>query len=131
MYFKQKMSLTEIARELGVSVSYISRILRNNPNYLKEQETRKDANKVKRRKKQKELIYELRKNKARQNIIENQQLKKKHEQAAIEMSKRRTLGNETLRKWCSLYKYDKEKNRYKFDESKVLKPRDYPMYIKA
>lgn len=130
LYFNQKMSLTEIASQLGVSVSYVSRILKKNPNYTNEQEKRKEENKIFRREKQKELIYKLRRKKAKENIIENQALKKQQEQDAKELSKRRTLGNDALRKWCSLYKYDKEKKSYKFDESKTLKPIDYPMYIK-
>ena len=131
LYFEQKMSLTEIANQLGISVSYVSKILRKNPNYNIEQERRKEENKISRREKQKELIYKLRRNKAKENIIENQALKKKHEQDVRELSKRRTLGNDALRKWCSLYKYDKEKHKYKFDDSKILKPNDYPMYIKV
>lgn len=131
LYFEQKMSLTEIANQLGVSVSYISKILRKNPNYNIEQERRKKENKLIRREKQKELIYKLRRNRAKENIIENYALKKQQEQDAKELSKRRTLGNDALRKWCSLYKYDKEKKSYKFDESEALKPRDYPMYIKV
>lgn len=131
LYFNQKMSLTEIAEQIGLSISYISRILRQNPNYSVEQERRKNENKMLRREKQKELIYKLRKNRTAQNIIENQKIKRQHEQASIEMSKRKTLGNEALRKWCSLYKYDKEKQKYKFDDSKTLKPRDFPLYIKG
>ena len=129
LYFEQKMSLTEIASQLGVSVSYVSKVLRKNPNYKIEQKRRKEENKISRREKQKELIYKSRRNKAKENIIENQALKRKHEQDVRELSKRRTLGNDALRKWCSLYKYDKEKQKYKFDDSKTLKPRDYPMYI--
>lgn len=131
LYFEQKMSLTEIANQLGVSVSYISKILRKNPNYNIEQERRKKENKLIRREKQKELIYKLRRNRAKENIIENYALKKQQEQDAKELSKRRTLGNDALRKWCSLYKYDKEKQKYKFDDSKVLKPNDFPLYIKG
>ena len=131
LYFNEKMSLTEIASQLGVSVSYVSKILRKNSNYNIEQERRKKENKIFRREKQKELIYKLRKNKAKENIIENYALKRKHEQDVRELSKRRTLGNDALRKWCSLYKYDKEKQKYKFDDSKILKPNDFPLYIKG
>ena len=112
MYFIQKMSLTNIAKKLNVSVSYVSRLLRQNEKYHNEQEIRKQENQLKRKKKQKELIYNQRKEKARQRLLENQAMKKSHEQATKEMSKGRTLGNETLRKWCSLYNYNKEKKRY-------------------
>ena len=129
LYFNQKMSLTEIANQLDVSISYISRILRQNVNYRFEQERRKAQNRAVRREKQKELIYKLRKNKANQNLIENQMVKEQHKQDTKELSKRKTIGNEALRKWCSLYKYNKEKKRYEFDTTKALKPNDYPMYI--
>lgn len=131
LYFKEKMSLTEIANQLNVSISYISRILRENIHYKTEQERRKAQNKATRREKQKELIYKLRKNKLNQNLMENQQVKEQHKQATKELSKRKTIGNEALRKWCSLYKYDKKKKRYVFDTKKALKPNDYPMYIKV
>ena len=41
MYFMQKMSLTNIAKELNLSVSYVSRLLRQNEKYHDEQEARK------------------------------------------------------------------------------------------
>lgn len=131
MYFMQKMSLTNIAKELNLSVSYVSRLLRQNEKYHDEQEARKKENQIKRREQQKELIYSQRKEKARQRLLENQAMKKSHEQATREMSKGRTMGNETLRRWCSLYNYNKEKNCYQFDTTKALKPRDFPLYIKV
>lgn len=131
MYFIQKMSLTEIAQHLNISVSYVSRILKNNDRYVLEKEDRKKQNFIKRRKIQKELIYKQKKEKARQRVIENQVLKQMHEQATREMSKGRKLGDEVLRKWCSLYQYDKEKGCYKFDTTKATKPIDFPLYIKT
>ena len=115
MYFIQKMSLTNIAKKLNVSVSYVSRLLRQNEKYHNEQEIRKQENQLKRKKQQKELIYSQRKEKARQRLLENQAMKKSHEQATKEMSQGRTLGNETLRRWCSLYNYNKDKNCYEFN----------------
>ncbi len=131
MYFIQKMSLTNIAKELKVSVSYVSRLLRDNEKYHDEQEIRKQKNQLKRKKQQKELIYSQRKEKARQRVVENQKMKRSHEQATKEMSKGRTLGNETLRKWCSLYNYNKDKKCYEFNTNEALKPRDFPLYIKV
>lgn len=131
MYFIQKMSLTNIAEKLNVSVSYVSRLLRQNEKYHNEQEIRKQENQLKRKKQQKELIYSQRKEKARQRLLENQAMKKSHEQATKEMSKGRTLGNETLRRWCSLYNYNKDKKCYEFNTNEALKPRDFPLYIKV
>lgn len=130
MYFVQKMSLTNISKELGISISYISRILRNNTNYKEEQERRKKENHTKRRILQKELIHKRRREIATQKAMENQIIKLLHEQATKELSRGRTLGNDTLRKWCSLYKYNNDKKRYEFDSKKTLKPRDFPLYIK-
>lgn len=131
MYFIQKMSLTNIAEKLNVSVSYVSRLLRQNKKYHNEQEIRKQENQLKRKRQQKELIYSQRKEKARQRLLENQAMKKSHEQATKEMSKGRILGNETLRKWCSLYNYNKDKKCYEFNTNEALKPRDFPLYIKV
>lgn len=131
MYFIQKMSLTNIAEELNVSVSYVSRLLRQNEKYHDEQEIRKQENQQKRKRKQKELIYNQRREKARQRLLENQTMKRLHEQDIREMSKRRTLGNEALRRWCSLYNYNKDKKCYEFNTNEALKPRDFPLYIKV
>ena len=131
LYFLQKRSLTQIAEEMKLSISYISRILRENTNYHDEQEKRKQENKEKRRAKQKELIYTNRKEKARQSSIDNLIMQNLHEQASIELSKRSALSKEALRKWCSLYKYNKQKKCYEFDSSKTVKPNDFPLYIKT
>lgn len=131
MYFIQKMSLTNIAQKLDISVSYVSRILKRNENYYNEQIRRKEENQLNIKAQQKELIYKQRKEMAIQKVIENQIMKKLHEQASIELSKRRTLSDEVLRNWCSLYKYNKEKECYQFDLNKSSKPNDFPMYIRC
>lgn len=131
MYFKHKMSLTEIAEQLKISISYVSRILRKNTNYIEEQNKRKEENAALRKQKQKNLIYESRRTKTRNDLTEYQFVKMQHNDAVKELSKKKSLGNDALRKCCSLYCYDKERDCYKFDDSKVLKPRDFPLYIKA
>jgi len=128
MYFIQKKNLTEIAQELQTSISYISKILRANDKYKEEKENRKKETHVKRRKQQKDLIYNKRKEKIDTSY---QIMKQEHEKAIVELSKRSKLGDNALRKWCSLYKFNKERNQYEFDTSKVIKPIDFPMYIKA
>lgn len=129
MYFTQKMSLTQIAQEMQLSISYVSRILRENKSYRDEQERRKQENQVKRRQMQKDLIYKSRKEKAVQRIMENQVLKRMHEQAVKELSKGRTLGNNALRKWTTVYKYNREKHCYEFDANIAKRPCDFPRYI--
>ena len=132
LYFKKSFSLTKIAKALNISVSYVSRVLRSNVNYQEEKKRRETENLKKRRNCQKKIITELRKRKATQNLIENQTMRKQHNQAAKELSKKRTLNKETLRKWCSLYDYNKEKQRYEFNTKEgILKPNDFPLYIKV
>lgn len=129
LYFEEKKTLTEIAKVINTSVSYISKILRKNEKYNEEKEKRKNENLLKRRKVQKDLIYGKRKS----NIdIEYIKLKTQHEQASMELSKISILGKDTLRKWCSsAYVYNKNKKRYEFDTKNLNKPSDFPSYIKV
>ena len=121
LYFSQEKTLTEISEIINTFVSYISKILRKNERYKIEKE--------KRRKIQKDMIYNARKSKI---DIEYIDLKSQHEQASKELSKRRILGNDTLRKWCSsAYKFNKKKNCYEFDTKNLIKPADFPLYIKV
>ena len=129
LYFEEKKSLTEISKILNVTVGYISKILQQNKNYAVEKQKRKDANLVKRREIQKEMIYKDRKQKGID--LGYVEVKNAHEQAARELSKSGRLGTIALRKWCgSVYKYNSLKKRYEFDAGKALKPADFPQYIK-
>lgn len=129
LYFKQGKTLTEIAEIINTSISYISKVLRKNQKYQDEKEKRKNKNQIQRRKVQKEMIYSKRKTKIDIDYIN---LKNKHEQATMELSKRSILGKDTLRKWCSsAYKYNESKNRYEFDIENLTKPADFPLYIKT
>lgn len=129
LYFEQKKTLTEIAEIINTSISYISKILRKNENYKNEKEKRKKENLIQRKKLQKDMIYNKRKN---NTDIEYINLKAKHEQATRELSKRSVIGKDALRKWCSsAYNYNAEKNRYEFDTKNLLKPADFPLYIRA
>jgi len=128
LYFENNKTLTEISEIIGSSVSYISRILKKDDRYKSEKEKRKEENLLKRRKVQKDLIYSKRKNIIDIAYID---MKNQHEQASKELSKSSTLGNDTLRKWCSsAYKYNSKKNRYEFNSEQLLKPADFPKYIK-
>jgi len=129
LYFDQKKTLTEIAEVIQTSISYISKILRKNERYTIEKEKRKKENLIKRRNTQKEMIYKKREN----NIdIAYIGMQREHEQATRELSKRSTIGNNALRKYCSsAYLYNKKKKCYVFDTATLLKPADFPLYIKA
>lgn len=129
LYFEQRKTLTEIAKIINTSVSYISKILKKNEKYKIEKEKRKKENLEQRRKTQKDLIYSERKTRTDIDYIN---LKSQHEQDVIELSKHTNIGNQALRKWCSsAYQYNERKSRYEFDTQNLLKPADFPLYIKA
>lgn len=130
LYFEEKKNLTEISKILNVTVGYISKILKQNKNYMIEKERRKEENHIKRRNIQKDMIYSKRKQKGIDlGYIE---LQNAHEQAAKELSKSSRIGKEALRKWCSsAYKYNPLKKRYEFDAGDSTKSVDLPQYIKA
>lgn len=129
LYFEQHKSLTEIADFINTSVSYISKILRKDKRYIEEKNRRKKQNLRNRRDKQKQLIYAKRVKKYDIGYI---QMKTQHEQDIRELSRSTIIGNPTLRRWCSsAYKYNKMKKAYVFDTETLLKPADFPLYIKA
>lgn len=130
LYFEEKKNLTEISKILNVTVGYISKILKQNKDYMIEKERRKQENFTKRRNIQKDMIYSKRKQKGIDlGYIE---LQNAHEQAAKELSKSSRIGTEALRKWCSsAYKYNPLKKRYEFDAGSSAKSVDLPQYIKA
>lgn len=132
LYFEQKKSLTEIAEIINTSISYVSKVLRKDKKYKIEKEKRKQDKLLQRKRIQKKLIYEKRKSTNSTKDIEYINLKNKHEQATKELSKHSTIGNQALRKWCSgAYKYNDRKKCYEFDTQNLLKPADFPLYIKA
>lgn len=129
LYFEEGKNLTEIAEIVNTSISYVSKILKKDERYEVEKEKRKQKNLLQRREKQKECIYKNRKSKL---DVEYAKMKEQHEQAAKELSKSSILGKEALRKYCSsAYKYNPSKKRYEFDTESLLKPIDFPQYIKV
>lgn len=129
LYFEQKKDLTEIAKIINTSISYVSRVLKKDEKYIEEKEKRKNENLLKRRKIQKDIIYKNRTNRIDLDYIN---VKQQHILASKLLSTHSTMNNENLRKWCgNAYIYNKEKNCYQFDTKNLLKPPDFPMYIKA
>lgn len=132
LYYEQKKSLTEIAEIINTSISYVSKILRKDQKYKIEKEKRKQDKLLNRKQLQKKMIYDKRKSKNTIKDTEYINLKRKHEEATMELSQHSSIGNQALRKWCSsAYKYNENKNCYEFDTQNLLKPVDFPLYIKA
>ena len=88
MYFEKNLNCVCIAKELGISPQYVSKILREHPNYKREKEIRskiKYKNYLERKKTNRKLRAEILKGK---EDYELEYLKHLQWQHAIEMSKR-------------------------------------------
>lgn len=111
-YFEEKKSQTEIAIELNVSKSKVSRVVRKDNRYLSEKEERKNKNKKKNIEFTKKYITLKRKQKGID--LEYALLKQAHEQASKELSGgRKPINNRAFRDWNpSIYKYNQRSKSY-------------------
>ena len=126
LYFEKKYRPIDIAMKLGISNSYITKIIKSNPSYLTEKEERKVQNKLKNIEQTKEYI----KNKRIQNAILDAQIKQQHIQATIELSGGKNINNRAFRKWnSSAYKYNDKKKRFEF-KNKLGRSYAVPKYVK-
>ena len=88
LYFEKDFNCVCIAKELGISPQYVSKVLKGHPNYKKEKEIRseiKHKNYLERKKKNRQLRTEILK--AKENY-ELEYLKHLQFQHSIEMSKK-------------------------------------------
>lgn len=109
LYYLKKYKIVDIAKELGVSKQYISKIVKEDPRYIEEKDRRKAENKEKQNQYRKKFM----KNKRKKITDENYVLKNMHEQASRELSGGRTISNRAFRDWnSSIYEYNKKKNVY-------------------
>lgn len=129
LFYCKHLKVKEIAEQLNVSSSYISKIIKQDKRYLQEKTVRKELAKNKRKHDQNQFIRKKREQKKLEDDYYT--VKAQHEQASIELSKSKHLSNENYRKWnISAYKYNPSKNRYEFD-SKLGRSADIPKYIKG
>lgn len=130
LYLNKNMKQNEIAKELNISTSKVSRILKNIPEAKHEKDKRKAENKVKHNKDIQTRVENKRKENQFNNNVDDLILKHLHSQASMELSKRSHLSDENYRKWnVSAYKYNPSKHRYEFDES-LGRSYDVPKFIK-
>lgn len=131
LYFNYNYTQTEIAEELNVSNQYISKILKNEPNYLEVKEQRKIANEQKNDKETKDYIRKQRKIKQLKNNADDLILKNMHNQASAELSQPKRISNMAFRNWNkSAYTYNEKKKRFEFREE-LGRSADVPKYIKV
>ena len=80
--FKQHMRPSDVAKEVGVEKSYVTKIIKKDKRYFKERAKQMSANYIKHNKQAKELTYKDREEKRRSNARLNLQ----HMQATRELS---------------------------------------------
>ena len=130
LFINKNMKQNEIAKELNVSNSKVSRILKNIPEVEQEKDKRKKQNKIKHNKDIQTRVEEKREATQFKNSVDDLILKHLHSQASLELSKRSRLSNESYRNWnVSAYNYNPSKHRYEFNES-LGRSYDVPKFVK-
>ena len=130
LYLNKNMKQNQIAKELNISTSKVSRILKNIPEVKQEKDKRKFQNKIKHNKDIQTRVEEKRKATQFKNNVDDLILKHLHSQASLELSKRSHLSDESYRKWnVSAYNYNPSKHRYEFNES-LGRSYDVPKFVK-
>lgn len=131
LYLNKNMKQNEIAKELNISTSKVSRTLKNIPEAQHEKDQRKQINKIKHNKDIQTRVETKRKEIQFNNKVDDLILKRVHIQDSMELSKRNHLTNENYRKWnTTAYKYNPSKNRYEFNEN-LGRSYDVPKFIKG
>ncbi|AST57709.1 terminase [Thermoanaerobacterium thermosaccharolyticum] len=127
LYFLEKRTCTEIAKEMGVTKQAVSKILKQFPEYTEEKERKKQENKNKHIQETSEYMKRKRikqKEEEESLIAGMMELQK---QNAMSMSKKRTLSDDTLVESCiNHYRYDPKHEKIVFVEDFGRKPADLP-----
>ncbi|MDO5556160.1 MAG: hypothetical protein Q4G09_05990 [Clostridia bacterium] len=131
LYFDEKMKQKDIANKLNISKAKVTRTIKMDSRYIEEKNSRKEITKIKHNKDIQKRVETKRKisqfNKNSDDLI----LKQMHNQASSELSGRKTLSNESYRKWnYSAYNYNPSKERFEFKEN-LGRSYDVPKYIKV
>lgn len=128
LFYNEHLKVKKIAEQLGISSSYITKVIKQDARYIQEKDFRKKESKNNRKIVQNKFI----KNKREKQRLEDNYsyVKSQHDQATRELSKSSHLSNESYRKWnYSAYSYNPSKKRYEFD-NKLGRSADVPKYIK-
>lgn len=127
LYYDDKNTATQIAKQLNISNAYITKIIKTDVRYCYEKSQRKKLNKEKNIK---QTIQYMEKKREEKRVL-NAVVKQQHIQATSELSSGQAmLSNRAFREWNkSAYKYNEKKNCYEFD-NKLGKSYAVPRYIK-
>ena len=116
MFFEEKLTTVQIAKELKITKQYVSKIVRLDSRYTKERKDRKLRNKQKQNQRAKDYMYakRIREKQSRLDAM----VKIQHAQASCELSGRKTINNRTYRNWnSSIYEYNKKTKEYTVKKS--------------
>lgn len=112
LFFNKHLKPIDIALELNVSNSYVSKIIKKDFRYYEEKNQRKQQNKLK----HKEQTIEYMKLKQKSNRDSYEALKAQLKQDAEELSYYFDISDCSFRKFnASAYKYNAKKNRFEID----------------
>ncbi len=127
LYFKDKLTISEISKKVDLSISQISRILYKSSLYQQEKANRKEENHKKHNEQAKEIMRKKRKQKQNEDkAIMN----KLHREATIELSYFSPISKIAIKKNCSsAYHYNTEKKRFELKKDMVYST-DMPKIIK-
>lgn len=130
LYYIEKKLCKDIAIELNISTSTVTRTIKKDSRYNLEKENRKKTNKANHNKEIQKRVDNKRKQMQFKNNNDDLILREIHIQDSMELSDRKYLSNENYRKWnYSAYKYNPSKKRYEFREE-LGRSNDVPKYIK-
>lgn len=131
LFYIEKLKQKEIAKELGISTSTVSRAVRKDERYLLEKERRKHESKIRHNKSIQEHVERSRRIKQFKNKNEDLILKNMHNQASIELSEVKRLSDMAYRNWnISAYKYNQKRKGFEF-EKQLGRTFDIPKFIKV
>ena len=127
LYFKDKLTISEISKKVNLSISQISRILSKSTLYQKEKANRKEENHKKHNEQAKEI---MRKKRNKKRMEEKAIMDKLHREATIELSYFSPISKVALRKNCSsAYRYNTERKRFELKKDLAYSS-DMPAIIK-
>ena len=128
LFYIEHLQVKEISNIVNTSSAYVTKIIKQDARYSKEKNDRKSKSKEHRKISKNKFIKAAREN---QRFDDNYDIiQVQHRQAAMELSQRSYLTNESYRKFnSSAYKYNPSRHRYEFDE-KLGRSYAIPKYIK-
>lgn len=129
LFYIQHLSTKDIAVEVNISESYVTKIIKLDSRYSEEKQRRREEAKEKRK------VYKRIHEKHRRETIRLDDnysyVKTQHEKDVRLLSGIKHLNNESYRRWnYSAYHYNPSKKRYEFD-SNLGRSADVPKYIKG